>query len=267
MPNDHATARYRKLYAQLLRLYPKPYRERFGEGMEQTFNDLLRERAEEQRGVFGYALWMFAETLTGILKTNLKNSVMQNKNIVRVIAVVALILLIPLVAMQFTDEVNWTLSDFVIMGILLLGAGLTYEFVARKMRTGTNRLATGLAVMTGLVLIWLNLAVGIIGSEDNPANLLYGGVLAVGIIGALISRFEPQGMARTLFATGIAQALVPVIALIIWKPGLTAGEGPGIVGVFGLNAFFVALWLISAWLFRKDARKQPLAVAGAGGLI
>ena len=266
MADDHTTARYRKLYARLLRFYPKPYRERFGEGMQQTFNDLLRERAEEERGVLGHALWMFAETFTEILKINLKNSLMQNKNIVRIIILVALILLIPLVAMQFTDEVNWTLSDFVTMGILLLGAGLTYEFIANKMRTGTNRLATGLAVITGLVLIWMNLAVGIIGSERHPANLLYGGVLAIAVIGALISRFEPPGMARTLFAAGTAQALVPVIALIIWKPGILAGEGPGIVGVFSLNAFFVALWLISAWLFRKDARKQPLAVAGAGGL-
>ena len=60
----------------------------------------------------------------------------------------------------------------------------------------------------------MNLAVGIIGTEDNPANLMYGGVLAVGIVGAIIARFQPHGMARALVATALAQALVAVIALI-----------------------------------------------------
>jgi hypothetical protein len=54
----------------------------------------------------------------------------------------------------------------------------------------------------------MNLAVGIIGSEDNPANLMYGGVLAVGIIGAIIARFEPHGMARALVATTLATSAV-----------------------------------------------------------
>jgi hypothetical protein len=51
----------------------------------------------------------------------------------------------------------------------------------------------------------MNLAVGVIGTEDDPANLMYVGVLAVGIIGAIIARFRPHGMARTLFATALAQ--------------------------------------------------------------
>lgn len=62
MAFEDSIRRYRHWYAQLLRLYSKPYYARFGEGMEQTFNDLLRERAEEERGVLGCALWMFAET-------------------------------------------------------------------------------------------------------------------------------------------------------------------------------------------------------------
>jgi hypothetical protein len=96
----------------------------------------------------------------------------------------------------------------------------------------------------------MNLAVGIIGNEDNPANLMYGGVLAVGIIGAVIARFQPHGMARALVATALAQALVAVIALI-------AGLGYTLI----LTGFFVALWLTSARLFRKAAQEQVFAGA------
>ena len=76
------------------------------------------------------------------------------------------------------------------------------------------RAAVGVALAAAFILVWVNLAVGIIGSEDNPANVMYGGVLAVGIIGAIIARFQPHGMARALVATALAQALVAVIALI-----------------------------------------------------
>jgi hypothetical protein len=252
--------RYRHWYAKLLRLYPKPYYERFGEGMEQTFNDLLRERAEEERGLFGCALWMFVETFAGIMRENITFILMQNitKRLSVWAAVVALILMVPLVAMQFTDEVIWTLFDFVFMGALLFGTGLAYELVARKAGTIAYRVAVGLALAAAFLLVWINGAVGIIGSEDNPANLLYGGVLAIGFIGAIVARFHPHGMARALFATALAQALVPVIAFIIWKPSFA--EAPGILGVFVLNAFFAMLFVGSALLFRRASAagsKQP----------
>ena len=170
-------------------------------------------------------------------------------------AVVALILLIPLIAMQFSDEWNWDLFDFVFAGALLFGAGLTYELVAKKGGTTAYRAAVGVAVAIALILVWVNAAVGIIG-DDESVNLMYFGVLAIGIIGALIARLRPQGMARALFAMAIAQMLVPVIVLTIPNFRGVLVEPPGVVGVFGLNAFFVMLWIGSAWLFRKAAREQ-----------
>jgi ABC-type uncharacterized transport system permease subunit len=105
----------------------------------------------------------------------------------------------------------------------------------------------------------MNGAVGVIGSEDDAANLMFGGVLAVGIAGAIIARFQPGAMARVLVATALAQVLVAVIALIA---GL--GSGPNWpVDILVLTGFFVALWLISAWLFRKAAREQSPAGATA----
>jgi len=70
MANEYAIARYRHWYRKLLRLYPRPFRERFREGMEQTFNDLCRERARAGDGLFGFVLWLFAETAAAIAREN-----------------------------------------------------------------------------------------------------------------------------------------------------------------------------------------------------
>jgi hypothetical protein len=161
----------------------------------------------------------------------------------------ALILLLPLVAMQLTDEVNWTGSDFAVMGAMLATVCGAYELAAWMTGNRAYRAAVGVALAAAFLLVWLNLAVGIIGTENNPANLMFGGVLAVGIIGAVIARLQPQGMARASVATALAQALVGVIALII-----------GSVEAVILTGFFVALWLTSARLFRKAAREQLIAV-------
>ncbi len=174
----------------------------------------------------------------------------------------AFLLLLPLVAMQFTDEVVWTLSDFAVAGALLVGAGLMYVLATRKAGNIAHRAAIGIALVTALLLVWLNLAVGIIGTEDNPANLMYIGVLAVGIIGARIARFQPHGMSRALFATALAQALVAVITLI-------AGEHrdpvSSVAQILGVNGIFIALFVGSALLFRHAAREQTPAGAGLGG--
>jgi hypothetical protein len=161
-------------------------------------------------------------------------------------------------AMQFTDEVNWDETDFIVFGAMLAVACGTYESAARMTGNTAYRAAVGVAVVAAFLLIWINLAVGIIGSEDNPANLMYGGVLTVGIIGALIARFRPDGMARALVATALAQALTAVIALTFgW--GSDGENWPRVIVV--LNGFFAALWLGSAWLFRRSLRGQTPAGA------
>ncbi|MDH4351413.1 MAG: hypothetical protein OEY20_06325 [Gemmatimonadota bacterium] len=173
----------------------------------------------------------------------------------------ALVLLLPLLAMQITDEVAWDLADFAVAWTLLVGAGLTYKLVARGMGNIAYRAAVGVAVATALLLVWVNLAVGVIGNEGDPANLMYGGVIAVGIIGALLARFQPRGMARALFASALAQALVAVIAL-------SAGLGSPVsrpLEILVANGLFAALWGGSAWLFWSAARTQPPAGAEPQG--
>ena len=115
------------------------------------------------------------------------------------------------------------------------------------------RFAVAVGLAAAFLLFWVIGAVGIIGASGDRADLMYGGVLAVGIIGAIIARFQPHGMARALFATAVAQALVAVIALI-------AGMVPSYNSAYeilGINGFFVALFVGSALLFRSAAQKQP----------
>ena len=133
-----------------------------------------------------------------------------------------------------------------------------YELAARKGGNIAYRVAVGVALAAAFILLWLMGAVGIIGVEGDPADRMYFGVLAVGIIGAIIARFQPHGMARALLATALAQALVAVIALIAGKHQAPVSS---VFEILGLNGFFVALFIGSAWLFRHAARKQPPADA------
>jgi hypothetical protein len=168
----------------------------------------------------------------------------EKKKIARIFIVTAVLLLIPLTAMQFTDEVVWGSLDFLVAGALLFLAQITYELIAVKRKDILYKAAAGLAVATGLFLIWANLAVGIIGDEGNPANLMYYGVIAVGIIGVFISRFRPLGMAWVFFITALAQMLAFLIAVISgWDPE------------FMIHVFFVFLWILSALLFQLAARR------------
>jgi hypothetical protein len=165
---------------------------------------------------------------------------------------VALILLLPWIAMQFSAEVAWSGFDFAFAGALLFGAGLAIDLIARKAGTLAYRAALGAALAAAVLLVWVNLAVGILGPEDNPANGLYLGVLAVLMVGALIARLRPRGMALALFATALAQGLATVMGLLTWKLDLaSAGALAGVLKAVGVNAFFVALWIGSGLLFQR----------------
>jgi hypothetical protein len=111
------------------------------------------------------------------------------------------------------------------------------------------RLAVGISVAAALMLVWLSLGVGIIGRDGDPANRMYFGVVAVGIIGALLARFRPLGMARALFAMALAQTLVAAIAVF----GGLGRPWSGALELSLLNGFFIAMFAGSGWLFRRAA--------------
>lgn len=81
-----------------------------------------------------------------------------------IILTVVTLLMIPFIAMQFSTEVNWSGFDFAVMGMLLLGTGLTIEFFLRKVRSTTYRLAICAGVIFAFLLVWAELAVGIFGT-------------------------------------------------------------------------------------------------------
>jgi hypothetical protein len=160
----------------------------------------------------------------------------------------AALLAAPLLAMQISDEMDWDLADFALAAALVIGVGVALELVARRATSLAYRAGAGLALATAVFLVWANAAVGIIGREDNPANRMYAGVLAVGAVGAVLARLRPGGMALALVATAVAQVAADLIAL---------ASGLGSAGP--VTAVFAALWLGSAGLFRKAARDQGSA--------
>lgn len=162
----------------------------------------------------------------------------------------ALVLLAPLVAMQFTDEVDWTVGDFVFATVLILSVGLPIELVVRKTSDTAYRAGVGAALAAAFLIVWLTGAVGIIGSEAHPANLLYLGVLAVGLVGALLVRFRPGGLARVMGGVALALVAIAVAALVAgW-----GSEGPVWPWeVVVLNGFFATLFAGSAVLLRQAA--------------
>lgn len=165
-----------------------------------------------------------------------------------------LLLLTPLVAMRFTEEVDWDGFDFAFMGVLVGSVGLGLELAVRRTGSAAYRAGAAIALALGFLLVWLNGAVGIIGSEREAANLPYAGVLLVALLGALAAGFRPAGMARAMAAAALAQMLVPVAALLwgLAPAGLVLSPEVPV-----LTAGFSALWLLSAWLFRRAA---PAAV-------
>lgn len=150
---------------------------------------------------------------------------------------VAALLVLPLVAMQFTREVNWTISDFIFAGVILGGAGLATEFLVRRSGSNFYRIGAVLTILVMFLTVWSNLAVGIIGDEANAYNLLFFGVILLAMIAMILSRFRPVGMAFATLAAAVVQAAVSAI-------GMSADLRGGMISLG-----FAGLWLIAAALF------------------
>ena len=89
---------------------------------------------------------------------------MKNKRLIGIVIAIAVLLFIPFLAMQFTEEVNWKLGDFAAAAVLLFGTGLMCEFVMRKVNNNRYRIAICAVILVVLILVWIELAVGIFGT-------------------------------------------------------------------------------------------------------
>lgn len=168
--------------------------------------------------------------------------------------VTALVLLIPVLGNQFVDGWNWPPRAFVLAGALVFATALTYQLVTRNMDTIAYRAAAGIALVAAFVLVWMNFVQA--ADDVNPAAMRYLAVPLVGIIGAIMARFQPNGMARALFATALAQMVVLAIGLIT-RNQVTPWSAPVLRG-FALNAIFAVLFFGSAMLFRTADREKAI---------
>lgn len=182
-----------------------------------------------------------------IISATMKNTTIR----FRVWALILMLLVLAHLVMLFTNGVGW--GETVAYSIILVIVGGFYELWQwLRNRTGAYRVAFGIGLIGILILGWANGAVGIIGSENNPANLMYGAVFAVILIGSVLSRLRAHGMAYTLLATACVQILIPLIAFFIW-PAKAAWGNAGVIGVFILNFIFALVFVVSALLFRRIA--------------
>jgi len=172
-----------------------------------------------------------------------------------------------LLAIPWIARFPWTLFDYVCMAAAFGIAGLLIELGVRASGIIAYRAATAIAVIAGFLLLWVNGAVGFLGDENNPANLMFGGVIAIAAIGAFLVQGRPSGLARAMTAAAIAQLLAGVT-------GYAAGwASPGADGVYEAvmgTGVFGALWLASAALFRKahlQQRELALRAEWSGGGI
>lgn len=164
-------------------------------------------------------------------------------------SVPALFMLLIAIAMQFSDEVDWTWLDFAFAGFVLYGALGAYELVASRSASTAYRTGVGVAILAAVMLVW---SIGAVGLTDSDADGFYFVVLAIGVVGAFVARFQPTGMARAMFVTALATGAVGVVALVA---GIVPTHNSA-VEILGMSGFFVMLFSGSSLLFRDASQEE-----------
>ncbi|HTH46685.1 MAG TPA: hypothetical protein VMB21_04175 [Candidatus Limnocylindria bacterium] len=241
MATNLADLRYRRWYAMLLRLYPRPFRERFGEGMAQTFHDLCLEHTDAGRGLFGLALWIFSETLVGIVRENIMRMNQMGKTMLRVALGALAALMVPLVASRVVEGWHWGAGSFVFVYVLFFATGMAYALIARKMGAWTYKAGVGVALAAGFALGWSTMVQT--ADSGHPERLWYLSVLGVGFIGACLARLKAPGLAVTLFAMAATLALIAVM--------LPSGAPPDMAWRMAVgHGVYLVLFVASGLMFR-----------------
>lgn len=185
--------------------------------------------------------------MTGAVETNGRGA-----SRIRVAAwgAVGLLLMLPLAAMQFTDDVDWTIGDFLFAGLMLGSVGLALELAVRASPRWSYRAGIALMLAVPFLSLWFTGAVGIIGDEGNPANLVFLAVPLFALAAAAIARFRAAGLARAMAATAIAQLVAGGIGVAAAMNAPTPVFSPEALAI---TALFAAMWLAASRLFRAAA--------------
>jgi len=161
------------------------------------------------------------------------------------------LLLVPLVMMQIVDGWNWGLGAFLFLGVIIGGVLLLYEYAVRAGVGLAYRGGVAAALAPAFLIVWMNLAVGIVG-EDNPMNFNFFMLVFAAAVGAYTARGEPAAMARAMLGVVVVQALLAIA--IVTAPSI-ASEPAGVFRVSLLCSVFAGFWLLSAALFRRASRR------------
>lgn len=156
------------------------------------------------------------------------------------------LLMLPALAMQITDEVNWTVGDFVFAAILLGFVGTVVELAVRFARPGAPRIGYIIAGFTAFFTFWSNAAVGIIGDEDS-VNLFFYLIVLGAIVAAIVVRFRPGAMRWIAVLLAIGQYAVGIAALNMM---------PGHAVEWGFLTIFALFWITASWCFDRAVIKR-----------
>ena len=167
-------------------------------------------------------------------------------------SVATVLLLTPLVMMQISSEWNWGVGDFVFAGVMICGTCLLYEAAARLSDSLAYRWGVMLALAASFLIVWINLAVGIVG-EDDPANVSFFGLVMMAASASFAAGFAAKGMARAMACVAVAQIALGV--LVATAP-INADVPPGPAALIALNGGFAVLWLLAAGLFHRAAADE-----------
>ncbi|MGZ8286176.1 MAG: hypothetical protein ACXW27_13535 [Allosphingosinicella sp.] len=166
---------------------------------------------------------------------------------IRVWGGAAALMLAPAAATQVSDELAWDAADFILVGLMLAAACGAWELAMRRTKSWAYAAAALVAAGTAFLLFLINGAVGFIGNEKDPVNLVFFGVLTLALGGAIIVRFRPEGMARAMAVTAGAQVAAGALGVAMV---------PDVRGFLLGTAMFVPLWLLSSGLFARAAREE-----------
>ena len=163
------------------------------------------------------------------------------KTMLRVALGALALLMVPLVASQMVEDWHWGVRGFVLVYVLFFATGMVYALIARKMGAWSYKAGVGVALVAGFALGWSNMVH--VADSENPANLVYYSVLAVGGVGACLARLQARGLALTLFAMAATLAVIAVM--------LPSGAPPYLARNMAIgHGVFVALFTASGLLFR-----------------
>lgn len=152
------------------------------------------------------------------------------------------LLALPFVAMQLTREVNWTGSDFVFAATMIGGVGLLFELTVRMSDDRYYRAGVALALVASFLTLWATGAVGMIGDEGNPLNLMFLAVPIIALLGSALGGFRAGAMGWAMLVATAAQMLASAIGMFTDLLG----------GLYSM--MFAASWLASAAMFRRAER-------------